>query len=85
MIEGWRAGPVSVELSRRVRETQVFLRMAAIELRRLAEQAPDTAVELRHVAQQLEVEAEDLSRRGSGENRQKDRGRSRLTRVREGQ
>jgi len=51
------------ELIPRVRDTQVFLRMAAIELRRIAEQASDIAVELRHVAQQLEAEAEDLARR----------------------
>jgi hypothetical protein len=49
------------ELSPRVRDTQVFLRMAAIELRRIAEHL-DIAVELRHVAQQLEAEAEDLAR-----------------------
>jgi hypothetical protein len=36
--------------------------MAAIELRRIADQALDIAVELRHVAQQLEAEAEDLAR-----------------------
>ena len=32
--------------------------MAVIELRRIAEQAPDIAVELRHTAQKLEAEAE---------------------------
>jgi len=37
--------------------------MAAIELRRIAEGVPDTAVELRHLAQQLEAEAADLARR----------------------
>jgi hypothetical protein len=51
-----------IELVRRVHDTQVFLRMAAIELRRIAEQAPDIAIELRHVAQKLEVEAEELAR-----------------------
>ena len=35
--------------------------MAAIQLRRIAEQAPDIAVELWHVAQELEAEAEDLA------------------------
>ena len=45
----------------RVQDTQVFLRMAAIQLRRIAVQAPDIAVELRHVAQELEAEAEDLA------------------------
>jgi hypothetical protein len=50
-----------IELVRRVKDTQVFLRMAVIELRRIAEQAPDIAVELRHTAQKLEAEAEDLA------------------------
>jgi type II secretory pathway component PulF len=50
-----------IELVRRMRDTQVFLRMAVLELRRIAEQAPDIAVELRHVAQKLEAEAEDLA------------------------
>ena len=61
MIEAWWTSPV-VELVRRVRHTQAFLRMAAIELRRIAEQAPDIAVELRHVAEKLQAEAEDLAR-----------------------
>ena len=63
MIEAWRTSPMVIELVQRVRDTQVFLRMAAIELRRIAEQAPGIAVELRHVVQQLEAEAEDLARR----------------------
>jgi F0F1-type ATP synthase membrane subunit b/b' len=46
-----------------MQDTQVFLRMAAIELRRIAEQAADDiAADLRHVVQQLEAEAEDLAR-----------------------
>ena len=61
VIEARRTSLMMTELIPRVRETQVFLRMAAIELRRIAEQAPDIAVELRHVAQQLEAEAEDLA------------------------
>ncbi|MBV9016989.1 MAG: hypothetical protein JO213_22190 [Alphaproteobacteria bacterium] len=52
-----------VELIRRVRDTQVFLRMAAIELRRIAELAPDIAMELQHMAKQLERESEELTRR----------------------
>jgi hypothetical protein len=61
-MEAWRTSPMVIELVRRVHDTQVFLRMAAIELRRIAEQAPDIAIELRHVAQKLEVEAEELAR-----------------------
>ena len=37
-----------------------FLRLAAIELRRLAERAPDISAELHHVADQLEADAADL-------------------------
>jgi hypothetical protein len=51
-----------LELVRRVSETRSFLKMAAIELIRIAERAPDIAIELRHVAQQLEAEMEDLAR-----------------------
>ncbi|HTV90185.1 MAG TPA: hypothetical protein VME41_14320 [Stellaceae bacterium] len=39
-----------------------FLRMAAIELRRIAERAPDIADELRHLADQLDTDASDLER-----------------------
>ena len=58
VIEARRTSLMVTELIPRVRDTQVFLRMAAIELRRIAEQAPGIAVELQHVAQQLEAEAE---------------------------
>ena len=58
VIEARRTSLMVTELIPRVRDTQVFLRTAAIELRRIAEQASDIAVELRHVAQQLEAEAE---------------------------
>jgi hypothetical protein len=39
-----------------------FLRLAAIELRRLAERAPDVSAELRHIADQLKADAADLDR-----------------------
>ena len=59
-----------IDLVRQVQYTRAFLRMAAIELRRIAERAPDIAVELRHVAQKLEAEADDLPRLDvSGEER----------------
>jgi hypothetical protein len=50
------------ELVERVQQTRVFLRMAAIELRRIAERAPVVASELHHVAQQLEIDEQDLAR-----------------------
>jgi hypothetical protein len=49
------------KLVRQVQDTQDFLTMAAVELRRLAAEAPNVATYLRHVAQQLEAEAENLS------------------------
>lgn len=36
----------------------MFLRMAAIELRRIAEKAPEIAIELHELALQMEAEAE---------------------------
>ena len=63
MTEAWPTSPVVIELLRRVQDTQVFLRMAAAELRRIAEQTPDIGAELRGVAQKLEAEAADLARR----------------------
>ena len=62
MIEADRTSPKVIHLIRRVQDEEVFLRMAAIELRRIAEQDPDIAVELRDMAQKLEAEAESLAR-----------------------
>ena len=54
-------------LHRAADNTIRFLRLAAIELRRLAERAPDVSSELRHIAGQLEADAVDLERAaGSG-------------------
>ena len=55
-------------LLRAVDNTIRFLRLAAIELRRLAERAPDISAELHHVADQLEADAADLER-ASGPSR----------------
>jgi hypothetical protein len=56
-----QTSPMVIELVRRMQDAQFFLRMAAIELRRMAEQVPDIAAELRHIAQKLEAEAADLA------------------------
>ena len=61
MSEEWRTNPKVIELVQRVQNTQVFLKMAAIELRRIAEQVPDMAPELRQIVQKIEAEAEDLA------------------------
>lgn len=42
--------------------TIMFLRMAAIELRKLAESAPEIRDQLLNMAEQLEAEADDLAR-----------------------
>ena len=50
------------DLSRAENLTIPFLRMAAIEVRRIADDAPEVAERLRFVANQLDAEADDLSR-----------------------
>jgi len=55
---------MSDALVRAVDNTIRFLRMAAIELRRIAERAPDVTDELRHLADQLEADARDLELAG---------------------
>ena len=47
---------------RAVDNTIKFLRMAAIELRRIAERAADVTDELRYVANQLDADANELER-----------------------
>lgn len=50
-------------LLRQVRHTEIFLRLAAIELRRIAERAPDVGDQLRHIASKFEADAAELARR----------------------
>ncbi len=50
------------DLSRAEKLTIPFLRMAAIEMRRIAEAAPDVAERLHIIADKLDAEANDLSR-----------------------
>jgi hypothetical protein len=40
--------------------------MSAIELRRIAERAPEVGDELRHMADQFDTDAEDLATRFAG-------------------
>lgn len=54
------------ELRRSINHEMAFLRMAAIELRRIAERAPEVADELRHIADQFEADARDLANRFFG-------------------
>jgi hypothetical protein len=62
VTETWQINPMTSDLVHRVQNTQIFLRMAAIELRRIAEWAPDIAIALQDVAQKLEAEAGHLTR-----------------------
>jgi hypothetical protein len=45
-------------------DTLRFVRVAAAELREIAEQTPDIAVELRRIADELEAEVSDIEKRG---------------------
>ena len=68
MVEPERMIPRVIELIQHVQEPRVFLRMAVLELRRIADEAPEIASELRLIAQQLEAEADDLVCRGETES-----------------
>jgi hypothetical protein len=63
------AGGVGVtdsEIRRSIDHEIAFLRMAAIELRRIAERAPEVDDELRHMANQFDTDADDLAKRFAG-------------------
>jgi hypothetical protein len=51
------------EIRRSINHEIAFLRMAAIELQRIAERAPEVDDELRHMANQFEADADDLAKR----------------------
>ena len=61
MTDTIRTDLIPTALVRRLGDTHFFLRLVAIELRRFAKQAPDIAIELRHTAQKLHAEADDLA------------------------
>lgn len=54
------------EIRRSIAHEIAFLRMAAIELRRIAERAAEVGDELRHMADQFEADAEELGKRFAG-------------------
>lgn len=56
------AGPSQDEPIETIRALIAFLRKATAEMRRIADSSPETAQELRHIADQCEREAEDLSK-----------------------
>jgi len=47
---------------KRLAETIAFLRMAAAQMRSLADRAPEISAELQHIAHQLDAEAADLTK-----------------------
>ena len=53
-------------LSKEDQQTIAFLKMAAAELRQIAEQSPDIGTHVLRIAEQLETEAADMEPRGSG-------------------
>ena len=55
-----------IEISRLLRNQIAFLRMAAVEMRNIADQAPEVASQLRMMADQLDAEAADLLRQLGG-------------------
>lgn len=57
---GDSAAAIDAALVRPVSDTAVFLRLAAIETRRLAERAPAIAAELCRIAEQSDAQAADL-------------------------
>jgi len=56
-----------VAAPRKADRTIAFLRMAAIELRRIAENEPQINGEIRYIADQLEAQANDLAQAGGYE------------------
>lgn len=54
------------EIRRSINHEIAFLRMAAIELRRIAERAHEVGDDLRHMADQFDADAEDLAKRFAG-------------------
>ena len=48
---------------RAIDNTVGFMRMTAVELRRIAERSPEVAEELRRIAEKLDADADELSRR----------------------
>ncbi len=51
---------------RAIEQVTAFLRMTAIELRRIVSSAPDITARLNHIADQLDAEADHLSRQIQG-------------------
>jgi hypothetical protein len=52
-------------LSKEEQHTLAFLKMTVIELRRMAEDAPEMADRILGIVEQIEAETADMERRGS--------------------
>ena len=56
-------------LIRAIDNTVGFMRMTAIELRRIAERAPEVADELHRIADKLDTDADELAGRAGSQSR----------------
>ena len=54
-----------MSLSKEEQHTLAFLKMTVIELRRMAEEAPEMADRILGIVQQIEAEPAEMERRGS--------------------
>jgi hypothetical protein len=70
VAEECKESPMVSKRTRQAQDTQMFLKMAASELRRIAGKAPEIAAELHDLALQMEAEAH-----GQGRHRDKRNGR----------
>jgi hypothetical protein len=58
-----RGGRMDEDILRAIDNTIGFLRMTAVELRRIAVRSPEVAEELRRIADKLDADADDLTGR----------------------
>jgi len=65
---GWERQKLMTETPPWEHDAIGFLRRAAAQLRLLAEHDPQVGIELRHLAGQLEAEADDLEGRAPGKD-----------------
>jgi hypothetical protein len=61
-----RGGRMDEDILRAIDNTIGFLRMTAVELRRIAVRSPEVAEELRRIADKLDADADDLTGRAAG-------------------
>jgi len=60
-VQSWRQ--LTISGRRSSPSAYAFLELAAAELRKIAERAPDVETDLRHIVQQIETEIADMEQR----------------------